>query len=77
METLNLFHSTEIFWKYCKRLENPISIVVSNSITWKCFCGMEIFLKYSRNISGNITSIPDVEEVQLFQCGLHHDFKSN
>ena len=30
-----------IFWKYCiKRLENPISIVLSNSIVWKCFRGI-------------------------------------
>ena len=37
LEKLNLFHNMETFWKYCrKRLENPISIVLSNSIVWKC-----------------------------------------
>ena len=34
LENVNLFHSMEIFWKYCteKKLENTISIVLSNSI---------------------------------------------
>ena len=38
IKTFDLFHSLEIFWtEYCrKRLENSISIVLSNSIVWKC-----------------------------------------
>ena len=38
LEKLDLFHRMEIFWKYCrKRLENPVSIVLSNYTVWKCF----------------------------------------
>ena len=34
---LNLFHGMEIFWNYCaKRLENPMSIVLFNSILQNC-----------------------------------------
>ena len=46
---------SSIEWRYWrKRLENRISIVLSNSIVWKCFpwCGnisQEILWKYSRN----------------------------
>ena len=58
LQKLDLFHSMEIFWKYCrKRLENPISIVLSNSIVRKCFTWygniQEILWKYF----GNRTSI--------------------
>ena len=53
LEILDLFHSMEIFWKYCRRLENPISIVLPNSMIWKCcpWYGniMEILWKYSAN----------------------------
>ena len=36
LEKLGLFHRMETFWKHCrKRLENLISIVLSNSIVWK------------------------------------------
>ena len=66
MEKLNLFHCVEIFCKYCrKRLENPISIVFSNSIVWKCFPWYEIFQKHSRiNLEYNFYTV----EVQFFQC---------
>ena len=45
LEKLDLFHFMEIFWKFPrKRLENPISIVLSNSIYYgNVFRGMEIF----------------------------------
>ena len=47
LEKLDLFHSIEVFFKYCrKRLENPISIVLSNSIVWKRF---SVVWKYFRN----------------------------
>ena len=37
LDWLDLFYGKEIFWKYCrKRLENPISKVLSNSIVLKC-----------------------------------------
>ena len=36
--TIHLFHSMEIFRKYCiKMLENPSYIVLSNSIVWRCY----------------------------------------
>ena len=54
LEKLNLFHGIEMFWKYCrKRLENPISIALYNSIVWECFPWygtiLEILSKYSAN----------------------------
>lgn len=49
-----------IFWKYCiKGLENPISIVSSISIVWKCFRGTEIFWNWNFHT---------VKEVRFFQC---------
>ena len=48
LEKCDLFHSMVIFWKDCrKRLENPISIVLSTFIE----CGnVFIFKKYCGNI---------------------------
>ena len=38
LEKLDFFHYMEIFWKYSRKgLQNPVSIVVSNSIVWKLF----------------------------------------
>ena len=38
LEKWDIFHRMELFWKYSrKRLENPVSIVLSNSTVWKCF----------------------------------------
>ena len=64
---LDLYHSMEIFKKcYRKRLQNLISIVLSNSIVWKCFPWngniLEILWKYS----GNRASIM-WKEAQFFQ----------
>ena len=46
------------YWKCCrKRLENPISIVLSNSIVWKCCPWYGNFLEILWKYSGNKTSI--------------------
>ena len=47
-----------IIWKYYrKRLENPISIVLSNSIVWKCIPCYGIILETFWRYSGNKTYI--------------------
>ena len=55
---LDLFQGMRIFWKHC-RLVNPISIVLSDAIVWKCcpWHGMNI-LEILSKYSGNKTSVP-------------------
>ena len=55
---LDLFHSMDIFWKYCsKSLENPISIVLSNFIVRKYILWYGNILEILSKYSGNKTSI--------------------
>ena len=72
---IDLSHSMEIFWKYCrKRLENPISIVLSSSTVWKCFPWygniLEILWKYSGNKS-SILWKRSLFSSEVVQCVFH------
>ena len=59
LEKLHLFHCMEIFWKYCRKsLENPISIVLSKSIVWKCCPWYEKILEILSKYSGNKIVFP-------------------
>ena len=55
-------HRMKIFWKYCRNiLENPISIVLSNSMEWK-LCSMA--WKYSGNKSSILWKRPSFSSEQ-------------
>ena len=66
LDKLNLFHSVEIFWKYCKKMleSNFHSFVQTHSI--KIF-----FVVWNQNIEGTLWKYSGnkiVEEVQVLQC---------